>query len=98
LDELQDTFVKVRNFFTAKLEKNWKRLNEKLHLQKISAEDFQKVHLFMISLTDSLKVHFKIMTVNMVSISEDSQKRFFSDFKTKKSEELKQILDSEPWT
>lgn len=39
-DEFYDTYIKVRNFLTAKIEKNWKRVNEKLHQQKTSAEDF----------------------------------------------------------
>lgn len=43
----------------------------------------------MFSLADSLKVHYKIMTVNIVSISEEYEKKFFMDFKTKKAEELK---------
>ena len=28
--EFQDTYSKLRHFFTVKLEKNWKRINEKL--------------------------------------------------------------------
>lgn len=28
--EFQDTQAKIRHFFTAKLEKNWRRVNEKL--------------------------------------------------------------------
>jgi hypothetical protein len=38
--EVQDTQDKIRYFFQVKLQKNWKRINEKLHSQKISAEDF----------------------------------------------------------
>lgn len=29
MDEFQDTYNKVKQFFTTKLEKNWKRVNEK---------------------------------------------------------------------
>jgi hypothetical protein len=32
------------------------------------------------------------------SVSEEYQKRYIMDYKTKKVEELKQILDSELWT
>jgi hypothetical protein len=32
------------------------------------------------------------------SVSEEYQKKFMLEFKTKKIEELKQILDSELWT
>lgn len=40
LDEFQDTYNKVKQFFTTKLEKNWKRVNEKNATLKISSEDF----------------------------------------------------------
>ncbi len=40
VSEFQDIYAKIRHFFTVKLEKNWKRINEKLHSQKTSAEDF----------------------------------------------------------
>ena len=83
------------HFFQIKIEKNWKRINEKLHSQKQSADDFKKVHLFMKTMTDNLKTHFKLITVNIATISEEYQKKFLLEFKTKKSEELKQILDSE---
>ena len=43
----------------------------------------------MLTLADNLKSHFKITTVNIATISEDFQKKFLLDFKTKKTEELK---------
>jgi hypothetical protein len=77
LAEFQDTQTKLRHFFTVKLEKNWRRINEKLHSQKISAEDFQKVHLFMQALADNLRSHFKVSVLNIAAVSEDFQKRYF---------------------
>ena len=52
----------------------------------------------MLILSENLKNHFKISTLTIVSISEDFQKKFLIDFKTKKTEELMQILESELWT
>lgn len=43
----------------------------------------------MLTLADNLKSHFKITNVNIATISEDYQKKFLLDFKTKKTEELK---------
>jgi urate oxidase len=40
MDEFIDTGAKIKNFLVTKMEKNWKRVNEKMHQQKISAEDF----------------------------------------------------------
>jgi hypothetical protein len=52
----------------------------------------------MLTLVENLKSHFKINTVNIVTISEDYQKKYLLDFKTKKTEELKMLLDNELWT
>lgn len=72
LDEFADTFTKVRGFFTIKLEKNWKRVNEKVALIKLPSEDFRCLHSFFHSLVnDSLKVHFKVNTLNLLTTSED---------------------------
>eukprot|EP00347_Sterkiella_histriomuscorum_P013600 403364097 len=98
LDEFQDTFSKVKSFFTTKLEKNWKRVNEKNQALKISADDFQQQHFFAINMIENLKSHFKINVVNFIAISEDYQKKFVLDFKTKKTNELKLLLDNELWT
>ncbi len=43
----------------------------------------------MAALSENLKTHWKITTVNIVSISEEYEKKFFSDFKAKKTDELK---------
>ena len=51
----------------------------------------------MKTLVENLKVHFKINDVNILNISEDYQKKFLLDFKTKKTEELKMLLDNELW-
>jgi hypothetical protein len=40
VDEFQDIFTKVKQFFTSKLEKNWKWINDKLQSNKVSSEDF----------------------------------------------------------
>lgn len=97
-DEFTDTFTKVKGLFTKKLEKNWKRINERLQNQKISSEDFQQVHLFMSTLVENLKSHFRVNTLNLLSVSEEYQKKFLMDFKTKKTDELKLLLDNELWT
>lgn len=47
LNEFEDTGLKVKNFLVSKLEKNWKRVTEKMNLQKTSAEDFENVHFFI---------------------------------------------------
>ena len=52
----------------------------------------------MQTLGENLKTHFKIVTVNISTISEDYEKKFFVEFKSKKIEEIKQILDNEQWT
>ena len=39
-DEFTDTYNKVRQFFTSKLEKNLRRVCEKTSMGKMSAEDF----------------------------------------------------------
>jgi len=48
-------------------------------------------------MVENLKSHFKVNTVNIMSTSEEYQKRFLLDFKTKKTEELKMLLDNELW-
>ena len=98
VDEFQDTYNKVKSFFTAKLEKNWKRVNEKNQSLKISSDDFQQQHFFTMTLIENLKSHFKINDVNFLAISEDYQKKFVLDFKTKKTNELKLLLENELWT
>jgi hypothetical protein len=97
MDEFTDTCNKVKTFFTGKLEKNWKRVNERIQTQKLSAEDFQKIQFFVLTMVENLKSHFKINTVNIIAISEDYQKKYLLDFKTKKTEELKMLLDNELW-
>ena len=52
----------------------------------------------MLTLADNLKSHFKISTVNIATVSEEYQKKFLVEFKNKKGEELKQILENELWT
>ncbi len=79
--EVQDTYSKIRYFFTVKLEKNWKRINEKIQTQKLSAEDFQKTHFFTQTLSENLRTHFKIGIMGVESVSEDYQKKFMLDFK-----------------
>ncbi|CDW75065.1 UNKNOWN [Stylonychia lemnae] len=98
VDEFQDTYNKVKQYFTTKLEKNWKRINEKNSTLKISSEDFQQQHFFMMTLIDNLKAHFKINPINITSVSEEYQKKFVLDFKSKKTDELKMLLDNELWT
>lgn len=51
----------------------------------------------MLTLAENLKSRFKITTVNLMTISEDFQKKFLNDFLQKKTEELKIILDNELW-
>lgn len=96
--EFQDTQAKIRHFFTAKLEKNWRRVNDKLQKQKTSADDFLKLHLFMQVLVENLRTQFKVSTINIAAVSEDYQKKYLIEFSKGKTEELKQILDSETWT
>lgn len=55
------------------------------------------MQFFMMSLADNLKTHFKMNTLNFSSILEEQQKRYLNDFKTKKNEELKMMLDDEMW-
>ena len=50
------------------------------------------------TLIDNLKVHFKINPINITSVSEEYQKKFVNDFKQKKTDELKMLLDNENWT
>ena len=49
------------------------------------------------ALIDNLKSHFKINTINFLTTSEEYQKKFVLDFKTKKTDELKILLDNELW-
>ena len=51
----------------------------------------------MLTLADNLKTHFKMNTMNFVSILEEQQKKYVNDFKIKKSDELKLMLDDEMW-
>ena len=46
---------------------------------------------------DNLKSHFKMNSVNLLSISQDYQKKFILDLKQRKSDELKILLDNETW-
>lgn len=55
------------------------------------------MQFFMMSLADNLKTHFKMNTLNFVSILEEQQKKYLNDFKTKKNDELKMLLDDELW-
>ena len=64
----------------------------------MSAEDFQSMQFFMITLAENLKTHFKINTINFITILEDQQKKYVNDFKTKKTDELKMMLEDELWT
>lgn len=90
MDELQvETYNKVKQFFTTKLEKNWKRVNDKLSQSKSNSDDFQHLHFFMMSLVENLKSHFKINSVNILTVAEEYQKKFILDYKSKKTEELK---------
>ena len=41
-DEFDDTLIKVKGFFLRKMEKNLRRINEKVVTQ-LSAEDFAKL-------------------------------------------------------
>lgn len=50
------------------------------------------------TLIENLKSHFKINNVNLIAVSEEYQKKFVLDFKTKKTDELKMLLDNELWT
>ena len=65
---------------------------------RFGAEDFAQYQFFFLTLFDNLKDHTKINTLNLVSILEDQQKRFMNDFKQKKTDELKMLLDNEMWT
>ena len=56
------------------------------------------MQFFMITMADNLKTHFKMSTVNFTYILEDQQKRYVNDFKMKKTDELKAMLDEEMWT
>jgi len=49
----------------------------------------------MQSMIESLRSNFKMGIINIEQISEDYQKKFILEFKGKKVEELKNILDSE---
>ena len=89
---------KLRYFFGVKLEKNWKRVNEKLYSQKVSADDFRDLHRFTHALCESLRNKVKMGVMGIEGVSEEYQKRYILDYKSKKVEELKQILDSELWT
>jgi hypothetical protein len=46
---------------------------------------------------ENLKSHFKVNNLNFNTISEEFQKKFLLDFKTKKTDELKMLLDNELW-
>lgn len=47
---------------------------------------------------ESLRLHFKINATNFHAISEEYQKKFILEFKTKKTNELKLLLENESWT
>ena len=55
------------------------------------------MQFFMLTLAENLKTHFKMNTMNFVSILEEQQKKYVNDFKIKKSDELKLMLDDEMW-
>ena len=40
IDEFQDTYNKVKHHFTSRLEKNLRRVNEKVQQLKLGADDF----------------------------------------------------------
>lgn len=96
-EEFSDTYKKVRQFFTSKLEKNLKRVCEKTQMGKMGAENFESMQFFMLTLAENLKTHTGMDIINFVSILEEQQKKFTLDFKTKKTEELKLLLDNELW-
>ncbi len=44
-----------------------------------------------------MKNHFKFNPMNSINVLQDQQKKYLNDFKVKKAEELKMLLENEKW-
>ncbi len=94
-DEFLEISNRTRTFFSNKIEKNMKRVTG--FGVKMNADDFKKLQGFLAGVVQSLKINFKVNSLNLVSVLEDQQKKYFVALKELKTEELKMLLDDELW-